>query len=89
MMGLPGWDWVIGFPPYSDHWRRLRKMFHQYFQQRAGPKYHEYITQTSQTFVRNLFEAPEEFKSRIQNYSGTVVLHLSYGYNFLQQNGDT
>ncbi|KAF8886013.1 cytochrome P450 [Infundibulicybe gibba] len=81
MMDLSGWNWVIGFTPYSDRWRRLRKMFHQYFQQRAIPKHHEYISQASQTFLQDLLEAPEGFKSHAQNYSGAIILRLSYGYN--------
>ncbi|KAF8891882.1 cytochrome P450 [Infundibulicybe gibba] len=65
---------------YSERWRHLRKMFHQFFRQGAIPIHHRYISRMATSLVSDFLKTPENFEEHVRDYAGIIVLHLAYGY---------
>ena len=60
-----GWDFHIGFMPYSERWRGSRRAFHQHFRPNAiadyAPKTRKWVCE----LVRHLLATPEDFIEHI------------------------
>ncbi|KAF8891877.1 cytochrome P450 [Infundibulicybe gibba] len=65
---LMGWIWDFGHLPYSDLWRRHRKMFHQYFQHNAVSEFTDVQTAATADLLHMLVEKPDNFRSHVRQY---------------------
>ncbi|KAF9462161.1 cytochrome P450 [Collybia nuda] len=78
---LMGWDWDMAHMPYSDRWRQHRKMFHQYFRPQAVPAYQQIQVEATTTLLRQLLEAPDDFREHIRQHAASAILRVVYGYD--------
>ncbi|KAF9468079.1 cytochrome P450 [Collybia nuda] len=78
---LMGWGWNLGHMRYSDWWRRHRKMFHQFFQPRSLPNYHEVQLEATSTLLRQLLDKPDGFSQHILQHAAAAILRVVYGYD--------
>ncbi|KZT21370.1 cytochrome P450 [Neolentinus lepideus HHB14362 ss-1] len=66
MVNLTGWDYVIGFMPYSDRWRHHRRYLHQMFRPKQAVKYNGTIKRKVHGLLRALLEEPDDFLKHIK-----------------------
>ncbi|KAI0798709.1 cytochrome P450 [Irpex lacteus] len=55
---LTGWDFNLATMPYGNHWRTIRRMFHQHFNQTVTPRYRDLQTREIHAFLRRCLEVP-------------------------------
>lgn len=75
-----GWDWIIGFMPYGEWWRRHRKVFHTYFNPKAVVAQYPVQRKAAHGFMKSLLESPAKFEDHATRFSGTIILESVYGY---------
>ncbi|KAI0340920.1 cytochrome P450 [Trametopsis cervina] len=77
---LTGWAWNVALMPYSQEWRSIRRVFHQYFNQLATPNYRDKQTKEVHGFLRRSLEqeGPLNDVSIRQTLAG-IILDVVYG----------
>ncbi|KAF8966595.1 cytochrome P450 [Flammula alnicola] len=83
---LMDWDWDFAHMPYTDRWRRHRRMFHQYFQPRNLSAYYPVQKKTTLNLLEQLGRSPEQFSAHVRQYVGSVALRAAYGYEVKAEN---
>ncbi|KAF9479692.1 cytochrome P450 [Pholiota conissans] len=83
---LLGWEWDLAHMPYTDRWRRHRRMFHQYFQPRNIASFYPFQKKASISLLDQLSQTPMEFIPHIRQYTGSVILRAVYGYEVKTEN---
>ncbi|TFK37751.1 cytochrome P450 [Crucibulum laeve] len=82
-----GWgDWIIGFMPYGEFWRRHRKIFHNFFHPKAVTAYQPVQRNAIKTMLKELHDTPSGFANHVLRYTGTVILDIMYGYKVKAEN---
>lgn len=56
-----GFAWNFAVLPYGDAWRAHRRMFHQYFREKAVEKYKPLQMAQCEKYLRRLYTHPEDF----------------------------
>ena len=54
-----GWNWSFASMLYSSSWRKYRSTFQRHFNSRATARYEPLQLKEVQTFLHNLYRAPE------------------------------
>ncbi|KAJ7114001.1 cytochrome P450 [Mycena epipterygia] len=83
---LMGWDFVLGFMKYGDHWRKHRRMFHQAFNADAARDYHPKERAASHEVLRRLLRDPDNVMDHLRHMAGEVIMSVTYGIKVLPQN---
>ncbi|KXN85119.1 O-methylsterigmatocystin oxidoreductase [Leucoagaricus sp. SymC.cos] len=86
MLGLMGYDYVMGVYPYGSWWRRHRRAFHDFFHPNVIARHGPIQTATSRAFLRNLLESPEDFFSLIRLAFASTVMKIAYGLDVKEMN---
>ncbi|KAI0076589.1 cytochrome P450 [Panus rudis PR-1116 ss-1] len=76
---LVGFDWTLAFTRYGDHWRDMRRAFHQEFNQAAVEKYRELQVKACHELLRKYASHPETFMEDIRHLAGRVIIGSAYG----------
>ncbi|TFK53785.1 cytochrome P450 [Heliocybe sulcata] len=87
MVNLTGWDYVIGFMPYSDRWRQHRRYFHQVFRPQQAVKYNDTIRRKVRDLLRRLRNDPDGFGDHTKYWATDNIMSTVYGYD-LDPKGD-
>lgn len=82
---LMGWGWDFAHMPHDDYWRRHRKVFHQYFQQRNMSNHFPVIRKTTSVLLNQLSKSPDKFRAHFRQFAATVVLKLTYDHEVLSE----
>lgn len=61
-----GFGWSLGFAPYNERWKHLRKLFHKHFQPSAVPQFRPKKIKAAHSFLRELLDSPERFHEHMQ-----------------------
>ncbi|KJA26057.1 hypothetical protein HYPSUDRAFT_347562 [Hypholoma sublateritium FD-334 SS-4] len=83
---LMEWEWNFIHMPYTDRWRRHRRMFHQYFQPRKLSEYYPSQSKMTIGLLDQLSRSPDNFASHIRQYVSSIVLKAAYGYDVQPEN---
>ncbi|KAI0341735.1 cytochrome P450 [Trametopsis cervina] len=81
MNKLTGWDWHVGFMPYGQEWRSVRRIVHQYFNQSVTSNYRNKQTSEVHAFLRRLLEQQGEKlkETPIRLMLAGIILNVVYG----------
>ncbi|KAJ3532195.1 hypothetical protein NMY22_g7843 [Coprinellus aureogranulatus] len=72
--------WSFALLPYGNAWRQHRRVFHQYFNQSAIPKYHPIVCAERDNFLRKLRDDPKNWVKSLQRFFGTTIMRITYGF---------
>ncbi|KAF9499746.1 cytochrome P450 [Pleurotus eryngii] len=85
---LMGWDWLFSSFPYGSWWRQHRAIFKRYFHPKLVHKYRPVQLQETHTLLRNLLNAPDDFRYGIRRWGAAIVLTLAYGHQVAEKGDD-
>ncbi|KAJ7761536.1 cytochrome P450 [Mycena maculata] len=86
MIELIGWDFNTGLMPYTDRWRRSRRLFQLCFRQDASRTYRPVQMDKIHDFLRGLLSHPEEFVSLYKTVAAAIIMKIVYGYDVKPMN---
>lgn len=73
-----GWDFNVGFMPYSDSWRAHRRVLHQWFRPNAVLDYHPFIASRVRGLMKDLLDEPESAFDLLIQYA---LFYLPYHWS--------
>ncbi|EMD39029.1 hypothetical protein CERSUDRAFT_133760 [Gelatoporia subvermispora B] len=79
MIALMGFDWALGGLQYGQWWRRHRRAFHQFFNERVVPDYERPLHDAARRLLKRLLKEPNEFAWHIRYTFGAIFLSVVYG----------
>ncbi|KAA1476007.1 cytochrome P450 [Dentipellis sp. KUC8613] len=85
---LSGWDWFLGFIPYSDKWRVRRRIFQSALREQACEEYRPMQHTMAENMVKWLYEDPKDFQRYTNLTASWLTLSLAWGYD-AKPRGDT
>ncbi|KAK4448787.1 cytochrome P450 [Podospora aff. communis PSN243] len=65
--------------PYSNFWRRWRKLLHSGFMQRQSETYRPIQSLESKVLMHELLTDPVNFRTHIERYAASVIVTVTYG----------
>ncbi|KAJ7610679.1 cytochrome P450 [Mycena rosella] len=80
MIDLIGWDFNVGLMPYTDKWRKHRRLFQQCFRPDAARNYRPIQMTKIHDFLRGLLSRPEDFVALYKTVAAAVIMATMYGY---------
>lgn len=72
-------DWVLGFIPYGQKWRDIRKAFHGHFHPTATLQYQPMEIKATHELLRRLVDNPADFVEHLRHMAGEIIIGISYG----------
>ncbi|KAE9383003.1 cytochrome P450 1 [Gymnopus androsaceus JB14] len=70
---------MMKLSPYSDNWRRKRKLFQQNFRQSTINRFHSHQENRVHEFLRNLITTPDKFMQHIMALSQRIMSSSLWG----------
>lgn len=67
------------FLPYSDQWRKCRKLIHHLTMSSAATSYQPLQEQESIRMVRDLIRQPKDYERWFERYAAGLVMRLAFG----------
>ncbi|KAJ7681389.1 cytochrome P450 [Mycena rosella] len=83
MIDLIGWDFTLGFIPYTNRWRQQRRLLHQSFRPDAARTYRPIQMTKIHDFLRGLLSKPEDFVALYKTHepcAAAIIMATMYGY---------
>ncbi|KZT69390.1 cytochrome P450 [Daedalea quercina L-15889] len=78
---LVGWTGNVGFAPYDDRWRRLRKWFQRGFIARSAlDSYHPIQYREVRRLLRDLPQNTDNIVLELKRYTAAIMLEIGYGH---------
>ncbi|KAE9404451.1 cytochrome P450 [Gymnopus androsaceus JB14] len=78
---LVGWKNTLVLLPYSDRFKRYRRLFHNLIGSQATMRqYFPAEELETKKFLRRVLAEPEELQAHVRKTAGAVVLRISHGY---------
>ncbi|TFK20507.1 O-methylsterigmatocystin oxidoreductase [Coprinopsis marcescibilis] len=74
-------DWVWGLLNYGNEWRDRRRMFHQHVGKSGLLQYHAIFYDERDKLLRELAQAPDQFRHLFRMFFGKSIMRMSYGVN--------
>ncbi|GAB1318353.1 hypothetical protein MFIFM68171_08563 [Madurella fahalii] len=65
--------------PYSNFWRRWRKLLHSGFMQRQSETYRPIQSLESKVLMHDLLTNPAGFRTHLERYAASVIVTVTYG----------
>ncbi|KAJ7505253.1 cytochrome P450 [Mycena galericulata] len=81
MTELIGWDFNVGLMPYTDRWRRSRRLFQRCFRRDASRTYRPIQITKIHDLLRGLLSQPEDFVALYKTVAGAIIMSAVYGYH--------
>ena len=60
------YSWNFVQNGYGSHWRRCRRLFHEFLNVKAVSKFDDYVNKHTRRFLSQLAETPDSFLDHIQ-----------------------
>ncbi|KAI0258887.1 cytochrome P450 [Gloeopeniophorella convolvens] len=83
---LIGMDSNLGFIPYGDRWRHLRREFQVHFTPQASKAYHSLQERASHRLLAYLLASPEDYPRHFQRMTQEVIMWIAYGIDVKPEN---
>ncbi|KAJ7654696.1 cytochrome P450 [Mycena polygramma] len=83
---LCGWDFLLGFMKYGDHWRKNRQLFHKAFDASAAKAYHPMERAACYELLRRLLRHPDNVMDHLRHMAGNIIMSVAYGIKVHPQN---
>ncbi|TFL05254.1 cytochrome P450 [Pterulicium gracile] len=71
--------WSVPFIPYGSLWRTLRQKFHVAFSAKTIQRYKPLQIELTGRLLKDLAEAPQDYRRHINVHPGRIILRLVYG----------
>ncbi|KAJ7676990.1 cytochrome P450 [Mycena polygramma] len=82
---LVGWNFLLAFMKYGEHWRKHRQIFHRAFDVAAAKAYHPTERAACHALLRRLLRRPDNIMNHLRHMAGTIILGVAYGIKVLPQ----
>ncbi|KAF7302033.1 O-methylsterigmatocystin oxidoreductase [Mycena indigotica] len=84
---INGFSWLFSGLPYGPWYKKHRTMFHNHFQAKVIPRYHDTLVDSAYTLLRNLrlSHTPEHLLQHLRRTTTAIVLSISYGHHVAEQ----
>ncbi|KAF8192574.1 cytochrome P450 [Pholiota molesta] len=83
---LVGWKNTMVLLPYSDRFRRYRRLFHSLIGNHAAvTQFHPSQETETRRFLRRILLSPDDFSQHVRRTVGAVILKISHGYEVKEQ----
>ncbi|KAF9235569.1 cytochrome P450 [Melanogaster broomeanus] len=86
---LFGLDFISGFLPYGDRWRRHRRFFHETFRADCVPRFVPMLQRRASHLLRRLLDKPELLSDHVFEYSAAAVMNSMYDYDPVSRKDET
>jgi hypothetical protein len=63
-MDVYSWDFALN--DYGTHWRRCRRLFHEFLNVNAVSRFDDYLSKHTHRFLSRLAETPDDFLGHTQ-----------------------
>ncbi|KAJ7672747.1 cytochrome P450 [Mycena rosella] len=80
MTDLIGWDFSVVLMPYTEKWRKHRRLFQQFFRPDAARTYRPIQMTKIHDFLRGLLSRPEDFVALYKTVAAAIIMATMYGY---------
>ncbi|KAI0071338.1 cytochrome P450 [Panus rudis PR-1116 ss-1] len=84
---LVGYRWMVSFVKYGEHWRNMRRAFHQEFNQVAIQRFRPIQVKACHELLRKFISRPETFMADIRHLAGRIIMRTAYGTD-IKDDGD-
>ncbi|KAI0076591.1 cytochrome P450 [Panus rudis PR-1116 ss-1] len=84
---LVGYRWMMTFVKYGEHWRDMRRAFHQEFNQVAVQKFQHIQVKACHELLKRFATRPETFMGDIRHLAGRIIMRSAYGID-IKDEGD-
>ncbi|KAG1807819.1 cytochrome P450 [Suillus subaureus] len=71
----------VGFAPFGDRFRRMRRALHSHLQPKAAEAYQPLQTSHAKNVVLGVLDNPHNFRHHVVTYAATIILKVTYGKN--------
>ncbi|KAG2117410.1 cytochrome P450 [Suillus cothurnatus] len=71
----------IGFTPFGDRFRRMRRALHSHLQPKAAEAYQPLQMSHAKNIVLGVLDNPRNLRHHVITYSATIILKVTYGKN--------
>ncbi|KAG1831216.1 cytochrome P450 [Suillus subalutaceus] len=71
----------IGFIPFGDRFRRMRRALHSHLQPKAAEAYQPLQMSHAKNIVLGVLDNPHNFRHHVITYAATIILKVTYGKN--------
>ncbi|TFY69814.1 hypothetical protein EVG20_g2995 [Dentipellis fragilis] len=81
VIDLSGWDWFLGFMPYSERWRVRRRIFRKTLGEQVCPEYRPIQYKMAENMIKWLYSDPKDFQRYMSLTAAWLTLSLAWGYD--------
>ncbi|KAL0952652.1 hypothetical protein HGRIS_006895 [Hohenbuehelia grisea] len=81
MIDLMGWSFNSGFMPYSETWRKHRRVFHQHFRPEASLAYRPTELRKVHVLLRALLQNPDDIVTHVRMLTAGIMMETMYGHD--------
>ncbi|KAG1875680.1 cytochrome P450 [Suillus subluteus] len=71
----------IGFIPFGDRLRRMRRALHSHLQPKAAEAYQPLQMSHAKNIVLGVLDNPQDFQHHVITYAASIILKVTYGKN--------
>ncbi|KAG1741451.1 cytochrome P450 [Suillus paluster] len=71
----------IGFAPFGERFRRMRRALHTHLQPKAAEAYQPLQMSHAKHTVLDILDDPYNFQNHVTTYAATIVMKVAYGKN--------
>ncbi|KAF9235567.1 cytochrome P450 [Melanogaster broomeanus] len=78
---LFGLDFILGFLPFGDRWRRHRRFLHQSFRADSVQRFVPLLQRKASHLLCRLLDKPDLLSDHVFEYSAAAIMNSVYDYN--------
>ncbi|KAA1476009.1 cytochrome P450 [Dentipellis sp. KUC8613] len=86
IVDLTGWDWFLGFMPYSERWRVRRRIFQKTLREQVCSEYRPLQHKMAENMVKWIYNDSKDFQRYLSLTAAWLTLSLAWGYDAKPQN---
>jgi len=88
MIELMGWDFNAALMPYTEKWRRHRRLFQQNFKREVSATYQPVQTSKIHELLYKLLNTPENFMLHYRTVAAAIIMATMYDNDISSSNVD-
>ncbi|KAJ6605697.1 cytochrome P450 [Mycena sp. CBHHK59/15] len=81
MIDLMGWAFNVGLMPYTNEWRRRRRLFQKCFRRDVSLSYRSIQMKKIHDLLRGLLSNPQDFVELYKTVAAAIIMSTVYGYD--------
>ncbi|KAB5588223.1 Cytochrome P450 family protein [Ceratobasidium theobromae] len=86
MAFLMGWENIMPFHDYDEHWKSYRRYANLGFSKKASVMYQAGQTRDVHVFLQRVLANPDAFVKEFNTLTATIIMRVTYGYTISDSN---